>query len=260
MKKILLIAALAISALSASAQSKMTLSTYSGTDITKYDGKVMDVTVSRYVFKGWNTISLPFDVTEDQLNETFGSDCRLETLIGVEKDGSQLKLNFQDVKKDGIKANTPYILYYNGENANKTFITHNAEIINAPAALTFIAAGSGETVKFATALKQTKSEGLYGILAKDNDEATFANVNHATNGFYATRCYVELSNGNSTILKTNHIGASDVTSIKQLVRGNETVDIYNISGVKVASKVTINDINTLNPGVYVIKGKKILVK
>lgn len=259
MKKILLIAALAATSLSMSAQSKLSLSTYSGTDIAKYDGKVMDVTVSRYVFTGWNTISLPFDVTEAQLNEVFGQNCRLETLVGVENDGADLKLNFKDAKGEGLKANTPYILYYTGENASKTFVAKEAKVIKGDAKIAFTSQ-SGETVTFATAHKQTQSAGLYGILAKDNGEATFVNVNDATNGFYATRCYIELSNGNSQMLKTNHIGANDVTSIKQIVKGNEKVDVYSIGGTKVASKVTSDAINALNPGVYVIKGKKILVK
>ena len=82
MKKLLLMGAFALGCISASAQQNLTLSTYKGTDISKYAGKRMNVTVNRYIFKGWNTISLPFNVSKEQINEVFGNDCRLEKLAG----------------------------------------------------------------------------------------------------------------------------------------------------------------------------------
>ena len=254
MKKLLLVAALALGCISASAQQRLTLSTYMGTDLAKYEGQTLNVTVSRYLFNGWNTISLPFSLTEAQLNDAFGSDCRLEKLVGVENDGMNLKLNFQNCKSEGIKANTPYILHYTGESGSKSFTAENAEILGGTSALTFTAAGSGETVTMAAATKKMAAQGLYGILAKDNAEAAFVNVDNTTNGFYATRCYVKLSNGNSTLLTTNHIG-DEVTSIKSIVKPNEKVDIYNLSGVKVADSV-----EGLQKGIYVVKGKTVLVK
>ena len=50
MKKLLLMAAFAIGCISASAQKTLTLSTYKGTDLAKYDGQTMNVSVSRYHF------------------------------------------------------------------------------------------------------------------------------------------------------------------------------------------------------------------
>ena len=96
MKKLYLIAAMAIATLAGNAQEKLYLSTYNGTNIEKYDGKVCDVTVNRYVFNGWNTISLPFALSESELNETFGQNCRLERLVGAEQNGQGITLNFQD--------------------------------------------------------------------------------------------------------------------------------------------------------------------
>ena len=51
MKKLLLMAAFAIGCISASAQKTLTLSTYKGTDLAKYDGQTMNVSVSRYLFR-----------------------------------------------------------------------------------------------------------------------------------------------------------------------------------------------------------------
>lgn len=256
MKKLLLMAAFALGCISASAQQTLTLSTYKGTDLSKYDGQTLNVSVSRYLFNGWNTISLPFQMTEEQVNETFGSDCQLEKLVGVESDGfNEVTLIFQDCKKEGIQPNTPYILYYNGENGSKSFTAENVVIYNGIAEAAFTAEGSGETVRMRAAQVQTEPQGLYGILAKDNSEAVFVNVDTTTNGFYATRCYIQMSNGNSAMLKTNHIAAGELTSIKSVAQEDETVEVFNLSGVKVA-----DNIQGLQPGIYVIKGKTVMVK
>jgi hypothetical protein len=255
MKKLLLMAAFALGCISASAQQTLTLSTYKGTDLAKYDGQTLNVSVSRYLFTGWNTISLPFAMTEAQVNEAFGSDCELEKLVGVENDGVYVTLNFQDCKAEGIRPNTPYILNYKGETGTKKFTAEDVVIYNGIASVVFTAEGTGETVTMTGAQQQTDPQGLYGILAKANDEASFVNVNATTNGFYATRCYVELSNGNSTLLKTNHIPAGELTNIKSVVKANEKVEVFNLSGIKVA-----DSIEGLEPGIYVINGKTVAVK
>lgn len=255
MKKLLLMAAFALSCIGASAQQTLTLSTYKGTDIKKYAGKKMNVTLNRYIFKGWNTISLPISMSEAEVNATFGSDCKLEKLVGVENNGTGVVLNFQNCKAEGIKANTPYILHYAGESGSKKIQAENAEVQEGESAITFTAAGTGETVTMAAAQMQTEAQGLYGILAKDNAEAAFVNVDNTTNGFYATRCYVKLSGGNSTLLTTNHLAEGEVTSINAIAKQGEQVEVYNLSGVKVADSV-----QGLQKGIYVVKGKKVMVK
>ena len=259
MKKLLLLAAVAMGCIGMNAQEKLTLSTYKGTDLAKYANKTLTVTVSRYLFNGWNTISLPFAMSQEQVNETFGNDCRLERLTGIENDGTDIKLNFQNCKSEGIKANVPYILYYTGLTGTKNFTTENATVSNTPAALTFTAEGTGETVTMAAAKQQKDAAGLYGILAKDNAEAAFVNVDNVSNGFYATRCYIQLSNGNSTLLTTNHI-VEEASSISAVVKAGEQVDVYNISGRRVASGINAAELSRLQKGIYVVKGKKVLVK
>ena len=107
MKKFFLIAAMAALSLGAQAQEKLYLSTYNGTNLSKYDGKLCNVTVNRYVFTGWNTIALPFAMSEQELNDIFGADCQLERLASVE-DNTQggVTLNFVNCKADGLQAAT----------------------------------------------------------------------------------------------------------------------------------------------------------
>ena len=57
------------------------------------------------------------------------------------------------------------------------------------------------------------------------------------------------------MLKTVHIGDKEAASIKSVVNANEKVEVFNLSGVKVA-----DSIEGLEPGIYVVKGKTVLVK
>lgn len=258
MKKFYLIAAMAVATLAASAQEKLNLSTYNGTNIARYDGKVCDVTVNRYMFKGWNTIALPFAVSEEELNDIFGRDCKLERLVGAENEGSSICLNFMDSKATGIEANIPYILYYTGETGNKR-IAKQALVAEQEPAISF-ETKNGTVVTMGSAVTKIDGMGLYGVLARDNAEARFVKVDETTNGFYATRCFVKLSSGNNQTITTRHLSRGEVTSIQAVAGANELVDVYNTAGKKIASKMSASEINNLKPAVYVVKGQKILVK
>ena len=129
MKKLFCIIALAGIALTAWSQKPLRLSTYNGTSVERYDGQQCDVTADRYLFTGWNTISLPFAMTEQELDEALGQGVKLERLVGVTQQGNEIVLNFQDCKAEGINANQPYILYYPGETSSKKFIA-NAQVVN----------------------------------------------------------------------------------------------------------------------------------
>lgn len=258
MKKFIFSAALVLACCGASAQEQITLSTYNGTNLAPYANKTYNVKVTRYIFNGWNTISFPFDMTSAQMEEVFGSDSKLECLAGVENDGKGIKLNFRNCKAEGIKANVPYILYYTGQTGSKVINVDGATIIDAIPQLTFTAQGTGETVTMACAKNKREAKGLYGILAKDNEEAAFVNVDDVKNGFYATRCYIQLSGGNATMLSTNHIEGT--VGIGSVLAQGEQADVYNVSGVLVAHNAALPQIQSLQPGIYVIKDKKVMVK
>ena len=259
MKKLFIIAALAATTLGAQAQESLFLSTYNGTNLTRYDGKVCNVTVNRYVFTGWNTISLPFAMSEDELDEVFGTDCQLEKLVGAEDKAEGIMLNFMNCKSAGLEANTPYMLYYTGEPATKK-IVKQAEVSKAQSFIS-VTTPAGETVTMTGAEKHTEANGLYGVLARDNAEVKFVSVgDQNTNGFYATRCYIRLSSGVDKQLFAQHLGYDQATSIHAVAAKDELVDVYNLAGAKVASQIRANEVNNLRPAVYIVKGQKVLVK
>lgn len=258
MKKILLVAVAMVCAMSASAQQRVYLNTYSGTNVQRFDGQECMVTAPRYVCKGWNTVALPFALTEDELNEAFGSDCRLERLVGAEAFDGRVVVDFQDCKAGGLQPNTPYILYYSGENGTK-MLKKLAVVENAPATTRVMVVGTGDELTMQGAQAQVPSEGKYGILAKDNAEATFVNVNTVPGGFAATRCFITLSSGNDMPLVTRHLG-DEATGIENIAAKGELVDVYTIGGKRVATQVSAAQVNSLHQGVYVVKGRKVIVK
>lgn len=256
MKKLYIILAVAMMALTVNAQARLTLSTYNGTQIAKYDGQQMDVTMTRLLFMGWNTFSVPFDMSEQQLVETLGPNFKLERLVGVSQQGNEITLDFQDCRAMGVQANVPYILYYTGETGNKKFAV-KAEIVNREPSLT-LHTQTGVKVTMSGATVKTAGTDKYGILAINNSEATFTRVEGA-NEFYATRCFITTSAGNYA-LRTRHLGANEAASINDIAAATDIVDVYNLLGMRVASKIQAADVNNLAPNIYIVNGRKVLVK
>ncbi len=231
-------------------------------DLTVYDGQTIDLSIFRYIYKGWNTICLPISLTEAEVNEIFGDDCRLETLVGVENNGTNTKLNFKDVKPDGLKARTPYILYSNKDNRVCEIRQTEAEVTTGEVRLEF-SDNTGTTVVFGGATEPGSAQGIYGILVKDNATAAFVDATNVASGIRASRCFIELNGGETeNTLFSNHLdynmtGVEDITAE---IDEDELVDVYNVSGVRIATQLTRSDIDKLGKGVYVIKGQKIWVK
>ena len=78
--------------------------------------------------------------------------------------------------------------------------------------------------------------------------------------FYATRCFITTSGIEHYTLTTRHLAAGETTSITDIVAGNEIVDVYNILGMRVATGIQATDVNNLEPNIYIVNGRKVLVK
>lgn len=258
MKKLFCIIALAGLALTAWSQTPLRLSTYNGTSLERYDGQQCDITADRYLFTGWNTISMPFSMTEDEIDEALGQGVKLERLVGVTQQGNEIVLNFQDCKDEGIEANKPYILYYPGETGTKRFHV-NAQVKNQESKITMTTGGGVEVTMSGTARK-TDGKDLYGILAINNVDANFTYIDNDKAFFYATRCFITISGDQQFTLTPNHLTKGEITSINDIAAPSDIVDVYNVLGMRVAHNIKAGEVNNLAPNIYVVKGRKILVK
>jgi len=233
------------------AQSKsLYLSSVSGTNVSNYDGQTRNVTLYRSIYNGWNTFCVPFSMTVAELETAFGKDCKLEKLSNVRSNGDVIDLYFTDVKSEGVKANTPYLLHYTGETKSIKVSAEDTKIEYANDPAMSFSSGMA-TVKFAGAPVHIEANGQYGIYVKDNAEASFSLVESSTSGFYATRCYITINGINNPTLIAHH-GKTEVTDISE-VNNVESVndEVFNLNGVR---------LNGLQKGMNVVKGKKLIVK
>ncbi len=258
MKKLFCMIAVAGLALTAWSQTPLRLSTYNGTSVERYDGQQCDVTADRYLFTGWNTISMPFAMTEQEIDDALGQGVKLERLVGVTQQGNEIVLNFQDCKAEGIQANTPYILYYAGEAGTKKLHV-NAQVESKESKVT-MTTGGGVDVTMSGAATKTDGKNLYGILAVNNVDANFTHIDNDKAFFYATRCYISIPGEQQFTLIANHLGAGEVTGINEIAAANDIIDVYNVLGIRVAHNIKASEVNNLEPNIYVVKGRKILVK
>ena len=257
MKKLFCIIALAGLALTAWSQTPLKLSTYNGTAVASYDGQQCNVTMDRYLITGWNTVSLPFALSEQEIDDALGQGVKLERLVGVSQRGAEIVLNFQDCKAEGIQANKPYILYYPGETGTKKLST-NALVTDKESRVTFTTGGGVEVTMGGAALK-TDGHGLYGILAINNGDANFTYVDN-DNVFYATRCFISIAGDQQFTLTACHLAPGEVTSITDIAAASDIVDVYNVLGMRVAHGIKAGEVNNLEPNVYIVNGRKVLVK
>ena len=257
MKKLFCLIVMAVVAMAAWSQTPLRLSTYKGTSVERYDGQTCDVTVDRYLFNGWNTISLPFAISEQEIDEALGKGVKLEQLVGVSQHGTEITLCFQDCKSEGIQANKPYILYYPGETGSKKLHV-NAKVANKESKVT-MTTGGGVEVTMGGAATQTNANGLYGILVVNNSDANFTYID-AGNVLYATRCFISIPGDQQFTLTAYHLPTGAVTSINEIAAENDIVDVYNLLGMQVAHGIKAGKVNDLEPNIYIVNGRKVLVR
>ncbi len=269
---LLLAAALAISVPASASKKnnkKLYISTYSATiQVPETVETALDITLFRSLYAGYNSICLPFDLTADEVKNSFG-DVRLEQLTGCKQNGNALELYFADCTEQGLKAGMPYLIY--SPVKKSVWVKQNGvrSATNTPVPVTINEAG-GNRVTFCGVFEKVQPVGQYGIPASQALEGEVKSILVRTDGskfFLPTRCGLEWesqANG-ATELLIKHVATADalgnVTGISTLTAQNAPVDVYSLNGVLVKRQIRISEISrTLDKGIYVINGEKFLVK
>lgn len=204
-----------------------------------------DITLNRtLVADKWNTLCVPFAISEEEIKANFGEGTLVEKLEAVNGN----TVNFADATS--IEAGVPYLIKptvagttytFNGKDviADAPKTEGNADVtfqgIYSPTDIT-----NGGTVKAA------------GVT--EDGKVLFVNADSQTKAF---RCFFTL-NDNATIspamLKISIKGVE--TAINSIVMGNNNAAdnaIYNLQGQRVNG-------NSLTKGIYIKNGKKFAVK
>lgn len=205
---------------------------------TTEDFNAANVSITRPVFAGKNTMCLPFWVSKENL----GANTIATYVDNEEKDGNTI-INFE--KKDAVNANVPFIAQFDAD-SNEPLTFTDKGVVNTPTEM-----GNPFTGTYTPGSATDK----YGL----NAEGSFQKGGE-TAKINAFSAYLTLTKSQEAKPILLAIG-SEVTGINAatIANGNETVKVYNLQGRLVATAKSLNDLH-LASGVYIVNNKKVIVK
>lgn len=217
----------------------------------------VNISFNRKLVKGaWNTICLPFDVSEAQAKSAFGADVRIAALNAESKGNT---LMFDNKTAEGIKAAVPYLIMPSEVKANNQYEFYNVSIkpentAQASAVSTldgFAFKGIYNKVDITQDIKNSETSDSYAAFLGANNTLFKAKSGTTTKGFraYFVIPYSTAASALRVVVDGN------ATSIKNINCGVEESDdaVYNLQGQRV-------DTRSLMPGLYIKAGKKFVVR
>lgn len=203
------------------------------------DFNAANVSITRQVYAGKNTLCLPFYVSKEDLGAQ-----AIATYTGTEeKDGNTI-INFD--KQPHVDANIPFIAQFDEANAKETLTFTDKGVVNTPAEM-----GNPFTGTYTPG----PAAGKYGLNAgglfqKGGETAKI-------NAFSAYLTLSEAQEARPILLAIG--GESTGINAATIANGNETVKVYNLQGCLIATTKSLNDLH-LASGVYIVNNKKVIVK
>lgn len=213
---------------------------------------VANVTLDRKLGEKWNTIVLPFALTDVQVTKMFGEGAKVAAYKGSTVTGDHVTLNFEE--QTSMAANTPYMIK-TGLNASKKV---NGVVLESASGLKKVEDANHNGIDFV---------GNYttGQTLQQNSFFISNNVFYRASGQETMKAYRATFQVPSTLsaaksMNTVFVGeGSSVTAIDDVhVSPQGSFDVYHINGMLV--KKNAIDLNGLDKGIYIINGKKYVVK
>lgn len=217
----------------------------------------INISLNRKLVKGaWNTICLPFDVSEAQAKSAFGADVRIAALNAESKGNT---LIFDNKTAEGIKAAVPYLIMPSEVKADDKYEFYNVSIkpenaAQASAVSThdgFAFKGIYNKVDITQDINNPETSDSYAAFLGANNTLFKAKSGTTTKGF---RAYFAIPNSTATSA-LRVVVDGNATSIKNINCGVVESDdaVYNLQGQRV-------DARSLMPGLYIKAGKKFVVR
>lgn len=233
--------------------------------------------ILRRTFNGgkWNSLVLPVSLTKEQFHEAFGIGASLSEIDCVTTEGNNRIINFKTVQEaDGtyLKENTPYIIYIEKAETEKHPADEQYEsiedgVVQGP--IYIVNSGvdyqmkNNKDTKIKVTSEKTRELSYLGSYVHDQSLPIgcyiFSNGNlfHTSKEYQmkAYRCWIEYQTDDDTPLAKFSVN-NTATGIDCITDNIENADshIYNISGQK------IENTDNLPEGIYIINGKKLIIK
>ena len=211
------------------------------------DAEGVHVVLNRTFQPGWSTLYLQYDVTKEELGA-------VKVMALHEYDEESQALVFREVVGDDIGGNYPYLVKFDSEKANPFFA--NRLVWNSGYSHT---SGPWLFTGTFTGIAAPGMEGKYGVtVAADGYQYIRRGGKNAS--IKGTRAFFEYHGEDQGVqqMRIRIEGEDGVTSIDGVETVIGSFDIYNLQGIRVRTAAT--SLEGLTPGVYVVNGKKVMVK
>lgn len=241
----------------------------------------------------WNSVILPVNLTKAQFEEAFGATAKLSEAREVYQDNQNLVIGFKPVVEtfEGVylQANKPYVIWVDettvAEHQGKTWITNDVGSITGEIYMvrkttegvgvnfTYdVTMGKPSTEEFEISTSITNNQGLEKLLFKggyDNHQSLAigdygwneGNLYHLKKDHYMKgyRCWLTPTWASASQSQTTlsfGFGQGELTGVETAPSAEQQgeLKIFNLQGQR------INGLDGVQPGIYIVNGKKMVVK
>lgn len=249
-----------------------------------------------FVPGNWNSVILPVNLTKAQFEEAFGATAKLSEAREVYQDEKSLVIGFKPVEETFVgnqtvylQANKPYIIWVDeatvAEHTNKTWTTNDVGSITGEiymvrkttegVGVSFTydeTMGMPSTEDFEFSPSITNNQGLESLLFKggyDNHQSLAigdygwngGNLYHLKKEHYMKgyRCWLTPTWASASQSQTTlsfGFGQGELTGVGTATSAEQQgeLKIFNLQGQR------INGLDGVQPGIYIVNGKKMVVK
>lgn len=246
----------------------------------------------------WNSLMMPVTLTKEQFVQAFGEKAKLAKADEVREEANNLVIGFKLVDENNnltsqdnyLIANTPYIIYMDADfvksRMNQKYDTYDAGLIDGQIYVVDNAKVAGVSFEYdasvadgpvehnftnipieitskwnLSSLKICGSYESHQNLAADNyiwNKGNLYHLNKDNHWMKGYRCWLTPTWSISTnaVLFTFGVGGGETTGIHLPSVGNNSgsTKVYNLNGQR------IHDMMGVQPGIYIVNGKKVVVK
>lgn len=218
------------------------------TTLEANNGKNVNILLNRKLSNEyWNTLCLPFDMTEEQVAEHFGAETKIREFNRIENG----ELVF--VKTTNIAAGKPYLV--KPENTVSDNVLLRSTINNTLTPSVYTDAEQKE-YQFIGVVSPTPLTDNDVFIGTDNNLYYPDMDTEGANIINGMRAYIKLPEGTDAKSFVMNFDGNEATGINRLENTNHNNGlVYTISGQLVGKSL-----KNINKGVYIMNGKKIVVK
>lgn len=219
--------------------------------LTFADG-TYNVRTNRLFKKGeWTSLWLPFNLTMDEVKEHFGDNTKVAKFTGIVNTNDSTVITF-DVIQEGIQANVPYLLKVNNNDELTDIGNFQQKEVK------------GSENKAEITIDGSTAKGIYNyndlpqnVYYMKGDSAIALST--GSEAIKALQAYFVTTNAVNKII-TYKVTDSETTGIESIrIKPTDmNADIYNINGQLIRKGTT--GLNNLPKGIYIVNGKKYIVK